>query len=39
LHLDSSAFFWVLQELALRRSEAESLLFDAGFPMPKLQVK
>jgi hypothetical protein len=29
---DSSASFWDLQELALLRSEAESLLFDAGFP-------
>ena len=29
---DASATFWDLQELALLRSEAESLLFDAGFP-------
>ena len=29
---DSSASFWDLQELALLRSEAESLLFDAEFP-------
>jgi predicted Zn-dependent protease len=30
--LDPSATFWDLQELALVRSEAESLLLDAGFP-------
>jgi hypothetical protein len=29
---DSQASFWDLQELALLRSEAEALLFDAGFP-------
>ena len=29
---DPSASFWELQELALLRSEAESLLFDAEFP-------
>jgi tetratricopeptide (TPR) repeat protein len=29
---DPSATFWDLQELALLRSEAESLLFDAEFP-------
>ena len=29
---DASATFWDLQELSLLRSEAESLLFDAGFP-------
>jgi hypothetical protein len=29
---DPSASFWDLQELALLRSEAESLLFDAEFP-------
>ena len=29
---DSSASFWDLQELALLRSEAESRIFDAGFP-------
>jgi tetratricopeptide (TPR) repeat protein len=29
---DSSATFWDLQELALLRSEAESILFDAEFP-------
>ena len=32
LRADSSASFWDLQELALLRSEAESLLFDAEFP-------
>jgi hypothetical protein len=30
--LDASASFWELQEVALLRSEDESLLFDAGFP-------
>jgi tetratricopeptide (TPR) repeat protein len=30
--LDSSASFWDLEELALLRSEAESLIFDAEFP-------
>ena len=30
---DPSASFWDLQELALLRSEAESLLFDAEFPI------
>ncbi len=29
---DSSSSFWDLQELALLRGEAESLLFDIGFP-------
>jgi serine/threonine protein kinase/WD40 repeat protein/tetratricopeptide (TPR) repeat protein len=29
---DASASFWDLQELAFLRTEAESLLFDAGFP-------
>jgi len=29
---DPSASFWDIQELALLRSEAESLLFDAEFP-------
>jgi hypothetical protein len=29
---DSSATFWDLQEVTLLRSEAEALLFDAGFP-------
>jgi serine/threonine protein kinase/WD40 repeat protein/tetratricopeptide (TPR) repeat protein len=31
-HPDSSVTFWEIQEVALLRSEAESLLFDAGFP-------
>ena len=34
---DSSATFWDLQELALLRSEAESLLFDAEFPNDPFQ--
>ena len=34
---DSSATFWDLQEVALLRSEAESLLFDAGFPQNPFQ--
>jgi hypothetical protein len=34
---DSSASFWDLQELALLRSEVESLLFDAGFPSDPFQ--
>ena len=29
---DPNGSFWDLQELALLRSEAESLFFDAGFP-------
>ena len=29
---DPRESFWEIQELALLRSEAESLLFDAGFP-------
>ena len=32
------ASFWDLQELALLRSEAESLLFDAGFPVIRFRV-
>ena len=35
--LDPSASFWDLQELALLRSEAESLLFDAEFPSDPFQ--
>ncbi len=34
---DSSATFWDLQELALLRSEVESLLFDDGFPRDPFQ--
>ena len=34
---DSSASFWDLQELALLRYEAESLLFDAEFPADPFQ--
>jgi predicted Zn-dependent protease len=34
---DSSATFWDLQELALLRIEAESLLFDAEFPSDPFQ--
>jgi hypothetical protein len=29
---DPQEYFWNVQELALFRSEAESLLFDAAFP-------
>jgi hypothetical protein len=32
VRLDSRSYFWDLQELAILRSEAESLLFDAAFP-------
>jgi Flp pilus assembly protein TadD len=35
---DSSTTFWDLQELALLRSEAESLLFDAEFPRDPFRV-
>jgi serine/threonine protein kinase/WD40 repeat protein/Flp pilus assembly protein TadD len=34
---DSSASFWDIQELALLRSEAQSLLFDAEFPSDPFQ--
>jgi hypothetical protein len=34
---DPSASFWELQELALLQNEAESLLFDAGFPADPFQ--
>src|SRR5262249_43640134 len=34
---DPSASFWDIQELALLRSEAESLLFDAEFPSDPFQ--
>ena len=34
---DSSASFWDLQEIALLRSEAESVLFDAEFPRDPFQ--
>jgi len=33
----SSITFWDLQELALLRSEAEGLIFDAGFPIDPFQ--
>jgi tetratricopeptide (TPR) repeat protein len=36
-HPDSSATLWDLQELALLRSEAESVLFDAEFPSDPFQ--
>ena len=35
----SSITFWDLQELALLRSEAESLLFDAEFPGDPFQME
>jgi WD40 repeat protein/tetratricopeptide (TPR) repeat protein len=34
---DSSATLWDLQELAVLRTEAESLVFDAGFPRDPFQ--
>jgi hypothetical protein len=34
---DSSPNFWDLQEVALLRSEAEALIFDAGFPSDPFQ--